>query len=80
MKKLIGFDLDDTLAVTKSPISDQMSELLVGLLDHIEVCIISGGKYEQFQRQVVERLAASPSQFTWKRSRTVQSLKTEVVK
>jgi phosphomannomutase len=62
MKKLIGFDLDDTLAVTKSPISDQMSELLVKLLDHFEVCIISGGKYEQFQRQVVERLAASPSQ------------------
>jgi phosphomannomutase len=62
MKKLIGFDLDDTLAITKSPISDEMSELLVKLLDHFEVCIISGGKFEQFQRQVVERLAASPSQ------------------
>jgi phosphomannomutase len=62
MKKLIGFDLDDTLAITKSPISDEMSELLVELLDHFEVCIISGGKFEQFQRQVVERLAAAPSQ------------------
>ncbi len=29
MKKVIGFDLDDTLAVTKSPISDRTSELLV---------------------------------------------------
>lgn len=58
MKKLIAFDLDDTLAVTKSPISDRMSELLGTLLEKYEVCIISGGKYEQFQRQVVERLSA----------------------
>jgi phosphomannomutase len=57
-KKLIAFDLDDTLAVSKSPIADRMGELLVDLLDHYDVCIISGGKYEQFQKQVVERLEA----------------------
>ena len=28
MKKLIAFDLDDTLAVTKSPVSDRMAALL----------------------------------------------------
>lgn len=62
MKKLVGFDLDDTLAVTKSPISDEMSELLTNLLDHFEVCIISGGRYEQFKLQVIDRLHASPQQ------------------
>lgn len=58
MKKVIAFDLDDTLAVTKSPISDQISELLVELLEKFEVCIISGGKFEQFKKQVVDRLEA----------------------
>lgn len=57
-KKLIAFDLDDTLAVTKSPISDRMGALLVRLLDHYDVCIISGGKFEQFKKQVVDRLEA----------------------
>lgn len=57
-KKVIAFDLDDTLAVTKSPISDQMGEVLVRLLEHYDVCIISGGKFEQFKKQVVDRLEA----------------------
>lgn len=56
MKKVIAFDLDDTLAVTKSPISDRMSELLGKLLQKYDVCVISGGKYEQFEKQVVNRL------------------------
>lgn len=57
-KKLIAFDLDDTLAVTKSPISDRMGELLVNLLKKYDVCIISGGKFEQFKKQVIDRLEA----------------------
>ncbi len=57
-KKVIAFDLDDTLAVTKSPISDQMGEMLVKLLEHYDICIISGGKFEQFRKQVVDRLEA----------------------
>lgn len=60
MKKVLAFDLDDTLAITKSPISDRMSELLGQLLDHFDVCIISGGRYEQFQEQVINRLHAEP--------------------
>ncbi len=59
MKKLIAFDLDDTLAVTKSPMTDRMGVLLVQLLKKYEVCIISGGKIEQFRMQVVDRLEAS---------------------
>lgn len=59
MKKLIAFDLDDTLAITKSPISDRMSELLIELLENYEVCIISGGAFTQFKKQVVDRLEIS---------------------
>jgi HAD superfamily hydrolase (TIGR01484 family) len=59
-KKLIAFDLDDTLAVSKSPIEDRMGNLLVRLLQKYDVCIISGGKYEQFKKQVIDRLEASP--------------------
>lgn len=58
MKKVVAFDLDDTLAVTKSPISDHMSELLSKLLEKYDVCVISGGKFEQFERQIVDRLDA----------------------
>jgi len=58
LKKVIAFDLDDTLAVTKSPISDRMGELLVDLLERYDVCIISGGKFEQFKKQIVDRLEA----------------------
>lgn len=62
MKKLLAFDLDDTLAITKSPISDKMAETLTKILDHFEVCVISGGRYEQFQEQVINRLDLSPMQ------------------
>ena len=60
MKKVLAFDLDDTLAVTKSPISDRISELLTELLDHFDVCIISGGRFEQFTMQVIDRLHIEP--------------------
>jgi hypothetical protein len=55
-KQLITFDLDDTLAVTKSPISDRMAELLGQLVERYQVCIISGGRFEQFTTQVVDNL------------------------
>jgi len=61
-KKVIAFDLDDTLAVTKSPISDRMSELLGKLLKKYDVCVISGGAITQFNVQVVDRLVADDRQ------------------
>lgn len=64
MKKLIAFDLDDTLAITKSPIDDRMSEILSRLLEHFEVCIISGGKFQQFENQVTKRLNVSDNILT----------------
>ena len=56
MKKVIAFDLDDTLAVTKSPINDKMSELLAELIKNFQVCVISGGWFPQFEKQVVDEL------------------------
>ncbi len=58
MKKLIAFDLDGTLADSKSPVEDRMSEALNDLLDKFQVCVISGGKFEQFQKQLLSNLKA----------------------
>jgi len=56
MKKILAFDLDDTLAITKSPISDRMAAVLSEVLENFDICIISGGKYELFRQQVISRL------------------------
>lgn len=56
MKKIIGFDLDDTLAITKSAISPRMAEQLAQLLTHYDVCVITGGTFGQIQKQVIDQL------------------------
>ncbi len=56
MKTLIVFDLDGTLALSKSPIDDEMVGLLTSLLGVAKVAIISGGDMSQFQTQVIARL------------------------
>ena len=61
MKKLIAFDLDGTLAESKSALSDRMSELLNKLLDNFQVCVISGGKFGQFEKQLLGNLKTSPA-------------------
>lgn len=60
MKKVIAFDLDGTLAASKSQLSDRMSDAMNRLLDHFQVCVISGGKFEQFHKQLLSNLQASP--------------------
>lgn len=59
-KKVLAFDLDDTLAITKSPMSDRMSELMGRILKKYDVLVISGGAYHQFQIQVTNRLESGP--------------------
>ncbi len=54
--KLIAFDLDDTLAPSKSPLPDRMKDALVELLQYVEVCVISGGQFGQFKTQLIDRL------------------------
>jgi len=61
MKKVIAFDLDGTLAPSKSPLPDRIAELLNQLLDSFEVCVISGGKFEQFEKQLLGSLKTSPA-------------------
>jgi HAD superfamily hydrolase (TIGR01484 family) len=56
MKRLIAFDLDGTLAESKQPIGTDMATLLARLLDLVDVAVISGGDWPQFQKQVVSRL------------------------
>jgi phosphomannomutase len=52
--KLLAFDLDDTLAPSKSKIAPQMADLLAELSRYVQICVISGGRFEQFQTQVLE--------------------------
>lgn len=56
MKKLIIFDLDGTLAKSKSAIDKEMGELLCDLLEVTQVSIISGGGWPQFEKQVLHHL------------------------
>ena len=56
MKKLIVFDLDGTIAESKSSLDDEMSVLLRDLLSNVKVAIISGGNWPQFEKQLVSNL------------------------
>src|SRR5208283_3972262 len=56
VKKLIVFDLDGTLAESKSALDPEMSGLLHDLLGIVKVAVISGGDWPQFEQQVVSKL------------------------
>jgi HAD superfamily hydrolase (TIGR01484 family) len=56
--RLIAFDLDDTLAPSKSPVDPRMLAVFARLLDRTSVAVISGGNFEQFEAQLVDRLDA----------------------
>jgi hydroxymethylpyrimidine pyrophosphatase-like HAD family hydrolase len=43
--KAVVFDLDDTLAASKSAMHPTMSAALARLLEQVPVCIISGGRF-----------------------------------
>ncbi|MFY9955815.1 HAD-IIB family hydrolase [Bradyrhizobium sp.] len=56
MKKLIVFDLDGTIAESKSQLDNEMSALLRDLLSIVNVAVISGGNWPQFEKQLVSNL------------------------
>ena len=56
VKKLIVFDLDGTLAESKSSLDAEMSRLLHDLLGVVKVAVISGGGWPQFEKQVLSHL------------------------
>lgn len=57
---LVAFDLDDTLAPSKSPLPAGVTQALLDLLAVRPVCIISGGQYGQFESQVIANLPDTP--------------------
>lgn len=60
--KMLAFDLDDTLAISKSPINYRMKQHIEVLLDKFDICIITGGTYGQIMENVVEKLDLNISQ------------------
>lgn len=56
--RLVAFDLDDTLAQSKSAIDADMGRALTDLLAARPVCVISGGRFEQFREQLIDNLPA----------------------
>jgi HAD superfamily hydrolase (TIGR01484 family) len=61
-KKVLAFDMDDTLTKAKVAMSPQMGEVFRGLLDKYELAIISGAKLDTFLWQIVEPLGATAAQ------------------
>jgi HAD superfamily hydrolase (TIGR01484 family) len=56
MKKLIVYDLDGTLAPSKSALDVEMAGLLHDLLGILKVAVISGGAWKQFEEQLLSNL------------------------
>lgn len=57
---VVVFDLDDTLAPSKTRLPDEMARMVERLLGRTQVCVISGGQFGQFHRQVIEPLEELP--------------------
>jgi len=56
VKRLIVFDLDGTLAPSKSPPDAVIALLLHDLLGIVKVAVISGGSWPQFEKQLLAKL------------------------
>lgn len=56
MKKLVAFDLDGTLALSKQAMDDEMASIMAALSRVADICVISGGDWPQFEKQVAGRL------------------------
>lgn len=54
--RLVAFDLDDTLAPSKSSLDPRMLETFASLLEVVPVAVISGGNFTQFEQQLVTPL------------------------
>jgi len=63
MKRVLAFDQDDTLNITKLPVDETMADLLTKLLDKYEICVISGTNWEVMKKNDVDPLvSATPEQ------------------
>jgi phosphomannomutase len=60
-KKVIVSDLDGTLAPSKSPISEDMAEVICHVLSRYYIAVVSGGAFPQFENQFLSKLKCSKS-------------------
>lgn len=58
MKKILSFDIDQTLNIAKTPIPPEIAEVLTKCAKKFEICPISGQKFDQFVRQIIEPMQA----------------------
>lgn len=64
-KRVLAFDIDQTLNIAKTPIPPEIAEVLTKCLEYFEICPISGQKFEQFLVQIVDQLKdATPEQLS----------------
>lgn len=56
MKRVLVFDLEQTLNVAGTPITDAVADLLIKCLNHFEICLISDQALDQFLTKVVNPL------------------------
>ncbi len=61
-KDLIVFDLDGTLAPSKSGLDPDMADLMRRLLRQKKVAVVSGGNFKQFEKQFISSLNALPAE------------------
>ena len=62
-KKAIVCDLDGTLAISKSPLSMEMAEVIEKLIPKYIFAVISGGAFAQFEKQFISQLHFDTSFF-----------------
>ena len=63
-KKVLIFDLDDTLALSKQPVDEEMSDLLEDLIARgYIIAVTSGGSFEQFRNQFLSSLGFLPAHY-----------------
>ncbi len=60
--RLVAFDLDDTLAPSKSAMPARVAAAMRALLEVADVCVISGGQWQQFDTQVLAHLDGTPAE------------------
>ncbi len=56
MNDLIVFDLDNTLAISKTVIDEEMSDLFEKFLEVKKVAVISGGSFKQIEKELLFNL------------------------
>lgn len=59
-KKVIACDLDGTLTKSKSALSEDMAQVLCGVLHNHYLAIVSGGAFTQFKKQFLSKFSCEP--------------------